>query len=73
MFRDFKRHYHLLKRAYQEAAKNGNLNFTIQSKDDQLSVSNEMPDQDKTARFLVLLQRTLNAREEIYYKKIWEV
>jgi hypothetical protein len=73
MFRHFKRHYHLVKKAYLEMAESGNLSINLHWEDGELSVSTEMPERERTTRFLAVMRNFLDDRDKLHYKKIWKI
>lgn len=74
MFRKFKRHYHLTKRAYFDAAKIGNLSLTISHfQGELLKYSENAPDQDKMARLSVLIYKFLDEKSDLHYGKVWDL
>jgi hypothetical protein len=74
MFRSFKRHYHVTKRAYADAAEIGELNFTIsQSQGGPVTYSEKAPERDKMARLSALIYKFLDEKNELYYRKILDL
>lgn len=71
MFRKFKRHYHTTKCVYDEAAKIGNLSFTIsQEQDGPVKYSETAPERDKMARLSALIYKFLDEKSDLYYGKV---
>lgn len=71
MFRKFKRHYHVTKRAYAEAVEIGKLSFTIsQSQNEPVKFSETAPEQEKMSRLSALIYKFLDEKSELYYDKV---
>ncbi len=70
-FRNFKRHYHTTKRAYFEAAENSRLGFGISHKQGEpVKYAENSPERDKTARFAALVNKFLDERSDLHYRKV---
>jgi hypothetical protein len=71
MFRKFKRHYHVTKRAYAEAVEIGNLGFTIsQAQGEPVKYSETAPEREKMSRLSALIYKFLDEKSELYYDKV---
>lgn len=73
ILRKFKRHYHVTKEAYLDAAQDTNfqLGLTISQKHGEpLNYSEKSPDRAKVSRLAVLIYEFLNERSELHYEKV---
>src|SRR6266508_4055334 len=71
VIRDFKRHYHRVKRAYSDLAKTGNFGFHAKGDGTSMTASCETPDPKETVRFAVLMRRFLISEDSLHYKNVW--
>ena len=54
-------------------AESGNLSINLHWEDGELSVSTEMPERERTTRFLAVMRNFLDDRDKLHYKKIWKI
>lgn len=71
MFRNFKRHYHKVKKVFSELTDSNSFDLNINFKDGRLSAVNTIPTGEETVQFVVLMRRFLSPPDILYYKNIW--
>ncbi|HST51837.1 MAG TPA: HNH endonuclease [Pyrinomonadaceae bacterium] len=73
--RDFKRHYHKVRKVYSELANAGGFKFEIKFErkfgGDTFQATNETPNEAETVRFVALMGRFLYPNDRLYYKTVW--
>src|SRR5262249_34466469 len=72
LIRSFKRHYHKVKGMVRGLYSTGSFGFELKF-DDQTGtqVQTKTPDERETVRFVNLMRRFLNPKDEIYYLTVW--
>ncbi|MYB59056.1 MAG: HNH endonuclease [Gemmatimonadetes bacterium] len=74
LLKKFKRHYHKCKKSAAELSNSGgNFGFSLNFESGNLKFKREIPDEEKTTQFVVLMRRFLNPLDSIFYKKIWSI
>ena len=76
LLKKFKRHYHKCKKSADELSNSGGdfgFSLSFESDSGSLKFKREIPDEEKTIRFVVLMRRFLNPLDSIFYKKIWSI
>jgi len=73
--RDFKRHYHKVRKVYSKLADAGGYKFEVKFErkfgGDTFQAKNETPNEEETVRFVALMGRYLYPNDRLYYKTIW--
>jgi len=72
MFRDYKRHYHKVKKVASRLTDSGG-SFSLQIKFEGKSISaqNITPNQEEAVRLVVLMRRFLNPADSLYFRNVW--
>ena len=70
MFRDFKRHFNKARNVAEKLNRIGEFKFQLKLEENKAVAKNQIPDNDKTMRFVVLMRRFLAPPSDLYYEKI---
>ncbi len=68
--RDFKRHYHKVRKLMPDIAAQGSFSFKINFQNEMLSASVSTPGQEISIQFAVLMRRFLAYQSDLHYEKI---
>jgi|ERR1051326_237221 hypothetical protein len=75
VIRDFKRHYHKVRKIYSDLANAGGYKFEIKFErkfgGDEFQAKNETPNEEKTVSLVALMGRFLSPKDRLYYKSVW--
>lgn len=72
LFRNFRRHYHRTRDAYDALAESGNISLRIEYREGQLRVAHEISDEKCAVRFFVLMRPFLHPDSPMYYQTLWK-
>src|SRR5215216_148221 len=73
IIRDFKRHYHKVRKIIPDIASQGGFTFSVNMEEQKLSASLNTPSQETSVQFAVLMRRFLAHQSDLYYEKILDV
>jgi len=70
IIRDFKHHYHKVRKLMPDIANQGGFTFNLNFEEQKLSASIDTPNQETSIQFAVLMRRFLAHQSDLYYEKV---